>query len=44
VPSLLHRLASDAFDLYVFSTYAHDQLGTVLDAAREYGVALDKIT
>ncbi len=43
VPSLLHRLGTDAFDLYVFSTYAHDQLGTVLDAAREYGVALDRI-
>jgi sarcosine oxidase subunit gamma len=43
VPSLLHRSGSDAFDLYVFSTYAHGQLGTVLDAAREYGVALEKI-
>jgi heterotetrameric sarcosine oxidase gamma subunit len=40
VPSLLHRLGADVFDLYVFSTYAHDQLGTVLDAAQEYGVAL----
>lgn len=40
VPSLLHRLGPDSFDLYVFSTYAHDQLGTVLDAAQEYGVAL----
>ena len=40
VPSMLHRLGDDAFDLYVFSTYAHDQLGTVLDAALEYGVSL----
>ena len=40
VPCALHRLGADAFDIYVFSTYAHDQLGTVLDAALEYGVAL----
>ncbi len=40
VPSTLHRLGTDAFDLYVFSTYAYDQLATVLDAAQEYGVAL----
>jgi sarcosine oxidase subunit gamma len=40
VPSMLHRLGTDAFDLYVFSTYAHDQLATLLDAAQEYGVAL----
>lgn len=40
VPSLLHRLGDDAFDLYVLSTYAYDQLATVLDAALEYGVAL----
>jgi len=40
VPCLMHRLGSDSFDLYVFSTYAHDQLSTVIDAALEYGVAL----
>lgn len=40
VPCTLHRLGADAFDLYVFSTYAYDQLATVLDAAQEYGVAL----
>ena len=40
VPSTLHRLGTDAFDLYVFSTYAFDQLATVLDAAQEYGVSL----
>jgi sarcosine oxidase subunit gamma len=43
VPSMLHRLGADAFDLYVFSTYAHDQLGTVLDAALEYGVEVQPI-
>lgn len=41
VPSTLHRLGTDAFDLYVFSTYALDQLDMLLDAAQEYGVALD---
>jgi methylglutamate dehydrogenase subunit D len=40
VPSLLHRLGAQSFDVYVFSTYAFDQLATVLDAAREYGVTL----
>jgi heterotetrameric sarcosine oxidase gamma subunit len=40
VPVTLHRLDVDAFDLYVFTTYAHDQLGTLLDAALEYGVDL----
>jgi sarcosine oxidase subunit gamma len=40
VPSMLHRLGADAFDLYVFSTYAYDQLSTLLDAAQEYGVGL----
>ena len=40
VPSTLHRLGPDSFDLYVFSTYAYDQLATVLDAAQEYGVGL----
>ena len=40
VPSMLRRVGVDAFELLVFSTYAHDQLDTVLDAALEYGVAL----
>ena len=39
-PSTLHRLGAHAFDLYVFSSHAHEQLGTVLEAAQEYGVAL----
>ena len=42
VPSLLHRLGAQSFDVYVFSTYAFDQLATVLDAAREYGVSLKR--
>ena len=40
VPCTLHRLATDRFDLYVFTTYAQDQLQTVLDAALEFGYAL----
>jgi heterotetrameric sarcosine oxidase gamma subunit len=43
VPCTLHRLDVDAFDIYVFSTYAHDQLATLLDAALEYGVALQGV-
>ena len=41
VPCLIHRLGAECFDLYVFSTYAHDQLSTVIDATLEYGVALE---
>ncbi len=41
VPCSLHRRAADRFELYVFTTYAHDQLATVLDAAREFGVSLE---
>lgn len=40
VPCALHRLGADVFDIFVFTTYAHDQLGTVMDAALEYGVAV----
>lgn len=40
VPCLLHRLATDRFDLYITSSYAGDQLATLIDAALEYGVAL----
>ena len=40
VPCLLHRLATDRFDLYITSSYAADQLATLTDAALEYGVAL----
>ena len=41
VPCTVHRRGTDRFDLYVFTTYAHDQLATVMDAAREFGVSLD---
>lgn len=40
VPCLLHRLGADSFDMLVFSTYAYDQLHTVVDAALEYGVGV----
>ena len=40
VPCMLHRRERDAFDIYVFSTYAYDQLATLIDAGLEYGVAL----
>lgn len=40
VPCMLHRLDTDTFAMVVFSTYAYDQLATVLDAAQEYGVNL----
>ena len=40
VPCTLHRRGAMLFDMYVFSTYAHDQLATLLDAALEYGVNL----
>ena len=41
VPSMLHRLGLDAFDLYVFSTYAHDQLASLVDAGLEFGVGVE---
>ncbi len=41
VPCSLHRRGADRFDIYVFTTYAHDQLTTLLDAAREFGVSLE---
>ena len=41
VPCLLHRRGETQFDMLVFTTYANDQLATLLDAAREYGVALE---
>jgi len=40
VPCILHRRGMDSFDMLVLSTYAFDQLSTLLDAALEYGVAL----
>jgi hypothetical protein len=41
VPCTLHRLGPQQFDLYLFSTYAYDQLSTLIDAALEYGVHLE---
>ncbi len=43
LPCSLHRLGEAEFDLYVFTTYAHDQLASLLDAALEYGVKLEGI-
>ena len=43
LPCGLHRRGETEFDLYVFTTYAHDQLGSLLDAALEYGVKLEHI-
>jgi heterotetrameric sarcosine oxidase gamma subunit len=40
VPCVLHRLGADSFDMLVFSTYAYDQLHTLVDAALEYGVGV----
>lgn len=40
VPCVLLRLGMDDFEMLVFSTYAHDQLATLVDAALEYGVAM----
>ena len=44
VPCMVHRRGTDRFDLYVFTTYAHDQLVRVLDAAQEFGVSLELAT
>ncbi len=40
VPSALHRTGETAFDAYVFTTYAREQLETLMDAALEFGVAV----
>lgn len=40
LPCTVHRLGLAEFKLYVFSTYALDQLESLLDAALEYGVSL----
>ena len=41
VPAALHRTGPQAFDIYVFTTYALDQLQALEDAALEYGVAVE---
>lgn len=43
LPTLLHRRSETVFDLYLFTTYAHDQLATLLDAGLEYGVRLESL-
>lgn len=40
VPCALYRVGDEQFDMLVFSTYAYDQLSTVMDAALEYGVSV----
>ena len=40
LPALLHRTDADAFALYLHTTYAHDQVESLLDAALEWGVEL----
>ena len=40
VPCTLHRLGQREFALFVFTTYAQDQLDSLWDAALEYGVTL----
>lgn len=40
LPALLHRTAADAFDVYLHTTYAHDQIESLFDAALEWGVEL----
>ena len=42
MPCALLRLSADSFVLYAFSSYAFDTLGTLMDAAREYGVTISK--
>jgi heterotetrameric sarcosine oxidase gamma subunit len=41
VPCLLHRTGEDDFTLVAFTSYAHDQLATLMDAGREFGVRLE---
>jgi methylglutamate dehydrogenase subunit D len=43
LPALLHRRGALDFDLYLFTSYAHDQLDTLIDAGLEYGVDLQAI-
>ena len=38
LPCVLHRTGEQAFDAYVFTTYARDQLATLADAALEFGI------
>lgn len=40
LPALLHRTGADAFTLYLHTTYAHDQVDSLFDAALEWGAEL----
>jgi heterotetrameric sarcosine oxidase gamma subunit len=40
VPCALHRTGATAFDAYVFTTFAREQLETFADAALEFGVVV----
>lgn len=40
LPAMLVRRATGSFDVFVFTTYAREQLSTLIDAALEYGVSL----
>ena len=40
LPDLLHRDDADAFDVYLHTTYARDQVESVFDAALEWGAEL----
>ena len=41
LPALLHRTGANAFSLYLHTTYAHDQVESLIDAALEWGVELE---
>jgi heterotetrameric sarcosine oxidase gamma subunit len=41
VPCLLHRTGENGFTALVFTTYAHDQLASLIDAGREFGIRLE---
>ena len=43
IPCVLHRLDGQHFELYFLSTYAHGQIGALMDVALEYGVELNGI-
>jgi heterotetrameric sarcosine oxidase gamma subunit len=43
-PAALHRVSEHDFDLYLLTTYAKDQLASLMDAALEFGYVLDTST
>lgn len=44
LPALLHRVALDAFDLYLNTSHARDQVESLFDAALEWGAELSLAT